>query len=43
MFQGMAVEKNWGTSDWKEVEKKVIKEIFPNLLGQLVFLKKLET
>ena len=33
LFQKMALEKNWG-SDWKEIEKKVIKEMWPNLVGR---------
>lgn len=33
LFSEMALEKNWGT-DWKEIEKKVIQEMLPNLVGR---------
>jgi 3-oxoacyl-[acyl-carrier protein] reductase len=33
LFQEMALEKNWGT-DWNEIEKKVTKEMLPNLVGR---------
>ena len=33
LFQEIALEKNWGT-DRKEIEKKVIQEMLPNLVGR---------
>lgn len=32
LFQEMALENNWGTSDWKEIEKKVTQDMLPNLV-----------
>lgn len=34
LFQEIALEKKWGT-DWKEIEKKVLKERFPNVAERL--------
>lgn len=33
LFQKMALEKGWGIN-WKEIEKKVTQEVFPNLVGR---------
>lgn len=33
LFHEVAVEKNWGT-DWQEIEKRVTKEMLPNLVGR---------
>lgn len=33
LCEEIALEKNWG-SDWKEIEKKVIQEMLPNLAGR---------
>ncbi len=33
LFQEIATEKNWG-SDWKEIEKKITREMLPNLVGR---------
>ena len=33
LFGQIARERNWGT-EWKEIEKKVIKEMLPNLVGR---------
>lgn len=33
LFHKMALENGWGT-DWKEIEKKVIGEMLPNLVGR---------
>lgn len=32
LFLEMALEKNWGTTDWKEIEKKITQEMLPNLI-----------
>lgn len=33
LFTKIALEKGWGT-DWKEIEKRVTKEMLPNLIGR---------
>lgn len=34
LFQGIAKENNWGITDWKQIEKKVTTEMYPNLVGR---------
>lgn len=33
LFQKIAVERGWST-DWKEIEKKVVEEMLPNVVGR---------
>lgn len=35
VLRGIAKDRNWGTDDWAEIERRAVKEVVPTLVGRI--------